>query len=191
MDDATLRRELEQHHRESFGWALACCRRDVEEAETVLQECYLKVLDGRARYDGRASFKTWLFAVIRRTALDQWRFRLLRRLRLTNDAGLAERPASQRAPDDSVYHSELQALFQRELEQLPARQREALQLVFYHELSISECAEVMAVSVGSARTHYERGKKKLKEVMRGWGFGNESGLRRAEDKSVVPTVEAS
>jgi RNA polymerase sigma-70 factor, ECF subfamily len=48
----------------------------------VLQTVYLKVLMGKARYNGKSSFKTWLFAVIRRTAADERRRQLLRRLSL-------------------------------------------------------------------------------------------------------------
>ena len=74
--------ELERLHADSFGWALSCCARNRSEAEEVLQMVYLKVLDGSARFKGRASFQTWLFGVIRRTALHQRRtFAVRNRLR--------------------------------------------------------------------------------------------------------------
>jgi len=44
--------------------------RDADRAADVLQIAYLKVLNGKAAFDARSSFKTWLFAVIRRTAAD-------------------------------------------------------------------------------------------------------------------------
>ena len=50
-------------------------------AADMLQTVYLKILDGKARYDGKASFKTWLFAVIRNTAAEARRQRGRRRLR--------------------------------------------------------------------------------------------------------------
>ena len=65
MNAGDLERELEALHRASFGWALGCCRWDHEEAADVLQAVYLKVLEGKARFDGRSSLKTWLFATIR------------------------------------------------------------------------------------------------------------------------------
>ena len=61
---------LEQLHHASYGWALCCCGRDRVMAEDVLQTAYWKVIDGRARYGARSSFKTWLFAVIRKTAAE-------------------------------------------------------------------------------------------------------------------------
>src|SRR5256712_7626116 len=80
MDIAELKNELEKLHSASFGWAMSCCRRDYAEAEEVLQTVYLKIFEGKARYRGEASLKTWLFAVIRKTAIGEYRKRLLRNL---------------------------------------------------------------------------------------------------------------
>src|SRR5919201_2482885 len=80
MDIAELKAELEKLHSASFGWALSCCRRDYAEAEEVLQTVYLKILEGKAQFRGEASLKTWLFAVIRKTAISEHRKRIVRKV---------------------------------------------------------------------------------------------------------------
>ena len=87
MDDVELRLQLGRVHAECFGWAMACCRHDHDDAEELLQTVYLSVLDGHARYDGRSSFRTWLFGVIRRTAASERRRAWLRRLLLEREEG--------------------------------------------------------------------------------------------------------
>jgi RNA polymerase sigma-70 factor (ECF subfamily) len=49
------------------------------------------------------------------------------------------------------------------LQALPDRQKEVLLMVFYHDMTLEQCAEVMQLHIGTVRTHYDRGKKKLKE----------------------------
>lgn len=164
MDQASLRAELEKVHRGSFGWAMSCCRRDPHLAEEVLQRVYVKVLSGKAKFAAQGVFKTWLFAVIRMTARDEMRRDVLRRLRLTRyfDRVRFEMPTREK-PEiaDDGQTAQLAAV----LDELPKRQRQVLQLVFYHDMSLSEAAKVMNVSIGSARTHYDRGKKAVRRLL--------------------------
>ena len=185
MESDELKVVLEQHHPSSFGWAMACCRRDPSEAEEVLQIVYLKVLQGKARFNGTASFKTWLFAVIRKTASDQRRRSLLRALTTLRVAQQRATDLSEH-PEESTYRSELQSMFLSALARLPRRQREVLELVFYHDLNIQEAAAVMSVSLGSARTHYERGKKRLRQLFEESEALYESEWRRTENPATVP-----
>jgi RNA polymerase sigma-70 factor (ECF subfamily) len=159
-----LRAELERHHAACVGWARSCCGWNLAEADDVLQSSYLKVLDGRARFHARSAFKTWLFAVIRKTASEHRRRHVLRQLL----------PDKLRWPyDDDVRDDPLVALGRSEsstellraLSRLPRRQRELLHLVFYQELRIEDAAEVLGISVGTARTHYERGKARLRQLL--------------------------
>jgi RNA polymerase sigma-70 factor, ECF subfamily len=189
MTDSELRTALETHHSESYGWALSCCARSCVDAEGVLQTVYLKVLTGKARYKGKASFKTWLFAVIRRTAADERRRQMLRRL-LLDRRQTDQPPKAIERPDEAFQRFELRRLVREALTQLPRRQREVLHLVFYHDLSLAEAAQVMSVSVGSARTHYERGKKQLRRQMEGWQIHYEAGIGREDDQGIVSATEA-
>jgi len=186
MGNDELRAQLEQLHASSFRWALACCRRDRSAAEDVLQNAYLKVLEGKARFNGSASFKTWLFAVIRKTAADERRRSVVRGLFLLRAASAATAASHNDRPDESAYRSEIQIVFRRALARLPDRQREALHLIFYHELSLQEAAVVMGVSIGSARTHYERGKKRLRELLGESEELYEPEWSRKENTATVP-----
>jgi RNA polymerase sigma factor (sigma-70 family) len=171
MDDVELRVQLERVHADCFGWAMSCCGRDRDDAEEVLQTVYLAVLDGRARYDARSSFRTWIFGVIRRTAASERRRAWLRGLLVEREAGRGKREAGVVAmdpfgtPDAEVEHESRRNGLHHALTQLAARQREVLQLVFYHDLTVEEASAVMRISVGSARTHYARGKAKLAEML--------------------------
>ncbi len=166
MDLSELQAELERLHVPSFGWALSCCRRDRAQAEEVLQTVYLKILEGKARYRGESNLRTWLFAVIRKTAISEQRKSFLRALKSKAGPNLTtERNSFTGEPAAEFERSEERQRFQRALECLPARQREALHLVFYEDLSLREAADVMGVSIGSARQHYERGKKRLRESL--------------------------
>ena len=186
MNISELKAELEKLHSSSFGWALSCCRRDHGEAEEVLQTVYLKILEGKARFRGESSFRTWLFAVIHKTAAGERRKHLLRKLRLVRESqGEADRIATAEGPDLAVERSETQTRFQRALEQLPARQRQTLHLVFYQDLSLQEAAEVMDISVGSASRHYERGKKRLRESLGQAEIGYVVKWSREKNPSVV------
>lgn len=161
---ADLDEELSRHHRAAFGWALACCRWDRSVAEDVLQTSYLKLVDGRARYAGRSEFRTFLFGVIRRTASED---RRRRALRAVASFGLIDRDHRVVEPSGltPIIREETSRELIAALERLSSRQRDVLHLVFYQELTIADAADVLEISLGSARAHYERGKANLRRLL--------------------------
>ncbi len=166
MQRAELERELERLHAACWGWALACCARDRDAAEETLQSAYLKILSGQARFEGQSQLKTWVFGVVRRTAHEELRRRSVRVRREHSDEDRIAEAADGRSGADVVGAiAEERAELLAALEELSPRQREVLHLVFYHDMTIEEAAAVMKISLGSARTHYDRGKKAMASAL--------------------------
>jgi RNA polymerase sigma-70 factor (ECF subfamily) len=169
---------LERHHEASFGWAMSCSDWNDADAEDVLQTTYMKVISGRARFGGRSAFRTWLFGVIRQTAREHARRARSHRTRaeLLSVEMAATEPVAAGA-DRTVELADRSRALTDALAQLPDRQKEVLLLVFYQDLTIREAAEVMEVSLGSARVHYERGKKKLRGILSQSTEGDVGGMK--------------
>ena len=164
-ETADVRAQLAAHHVSAFAWAMACCGRRREEAEDVLHDAYAKVHGDGARFDGRSSFKTWLFGVIAHTARSRERRERLRALLVATRAFRMEAPSPSPRPDEEAEAGDRRERTRLALGRLSRRQRDALLLVFYHDLSVEEAASVMGVSVGSARVHYQRGKGRLAALL--------------------------
>jgi RNA polymerase sigma factor (sigma-70 family) len=159
--------ELARHHAACFGWALACCAWDPAAADDVLQTAYLKVVDGRARFAGRGHFRAFLFGVIRKTAIDERRRQAVRKSVLLGWlVDHAPAPSTTANGVDRIVREETSRRLIAALRTLSARQREVLILVFYHDVTIEDAAEVLGISVGAARVHYERGKARLRKLLR-------------------------
>jgi len=154
-------RVLEELHPASFRWALTCCRGDREEARDVLQTVYLNVLAGRARFNGDAGARTWLFSVIRRTAMGRRRGGIVRGILLGRWARRQPDPPASPDPRAGLEAAERTARLRRAMTSISTRQRQVLELVFHHDMTIEQAAAVLGIGVGSARTHYERGKRAL------------------------------
>jgi RNA polymerase sigma-70 factor (ECF subfamily) len=157
--------ELERLHRESFGWALHCCRNQREDAEDVLQMAYMKILEGKARFDGRSGFRTWLFGVIRHTAAEQRRHRWLRDALLLKWFTVGPAPVAVRDPEGTLADAHRNRQLRDALHRLPDRQRDVLHLVFYQEMTVEEAAQTLQISPGTARTHFDRGKNRLRQIL--------------------------
>ena len=144
---------LKSYHREAYIWARQCCAFDNELAKDVLQQVYLKILEGNAKLKDIEKAKTWLFSIIRYTAIDQ----------LRKQGKVVSLDESYEVEDfkEEIDQTDYQAIIQL----LPKMQQEVILMVFYHQMTIEQSAEVLQIGLGTARTHYDRGKKKLKELI--------------------------
>jgi RNA polymerase sigma factor (sigma-70 family) len=105
--------------------------------------------------------------VIRQKAIGRIRKERLREFLGIRHIARIDTPTPSSLPDEDAVLSNQREITKRALAQLPRRQREVMLLVFYHDLTIEESARAMKVSLGSARTHYDRGKKRLATLLIG------------------------
>ena len=161
------RSALEAIHDQVFGWALSRCDFDRAAAEDLMQQAYVELLSGSARFDRRSSLKTFVFAVVQTLARSRFR-RLASRLRLASRFQ-QEPPDGQADPGFVEARSDVWQAVHR----LPPRQRDIIELVFCRDMTIQEASTVMGVSVGTGRVHYDRAKKTLKTNLKHFADGSE------------------
>jgi RNA polymerase sigma-70 factor (ECF subfamily) len=156
------RSALEAIHGQVYGWALSRCDFDHATAEDLMQQAYVELLSGNARFDNKSSLKTFVFSVVQNLARSRFR-RLSSRLRLV-------RKYQSETIDDVVELNEPQVDdgVWRAVRALPARQRDVIELVFCRDLTVAEAAAVMGVSTGTGRVHYDRAKKALRQRLKHW-----------------------
>ena len=153
------RAALEALHGQLFGWALTRCAYDQSIAEDLMQQAYVELLSGRARFDNQSTLKTFVFGVVQNLARSRFR-RQNTRLRAIDS--FASEQAT--AIDDNHDHDNLKIVWEA-VESLPQRQRDITELVFIRDMTIEEASEVMGVSLGTGRVHYDRAKKSLAEKL--------------------------
>lgn len=163
MQHSLIKSNLERHHKDCYGWAVHCCDQDKDMAYEVLQDAYLKILERHDSFMQKSEFKTWAFAIIKNTAFDARRKIRKEAMILTGEYDFTA--AGYEAGFEKEFDQELtKGFFSEALSRLSDRQRQILQLVFYHELSLNQTAEVLHLSQGSVRKYYDRAKK----VLAGW-----------------------
>jgi RNA polymerase sigma-70 factor (ECF subfamily) len=152
------RSALASLHRAAYAWAMSLSRYDPATADDVMQQSYLAIVEGSARFDGVSGLKTWLFGVVRNMAS---RNRRVRRMQLVLLERFGAQPQEFAAP--MALEAGTAGNVAAAVAALPHRQREVLELVLFAEFTLEETAVVLGISVGSARTHYHRAKETLRE----------------------------
>lgn len=136
---------------------------DVDRACDALQEGFTAIWRGRAQYEPRrGEVSTWAFGIVRHRAIDSLR-RDVRHDRRRADRGdaLEELHAPGDVQTDAIAADdarELRAL----MAELPATQREVIELAFFGQLTHAEIAGRLALPVGTVKGRMRLGMKKLR-----------------------------
>jgi len=136
--------------------------RDAAAAEELAQEAFLRVHRARDRYVPQARFSTWLYRIATNLALNELRRPRVREPHQSTDADdAAPLAAAQPGVDDVVEARRLGAAVERELAQLPERQRAALWLTAVEGLSYAEVSATLDVSEQAVKALVHRARSAL------------------------------
>lgn len=152
MEGAAFEQAVRPHLRRGAAYA-ASLLRERTEAEDAVQQATLQAWQKRAQFDGRRSFKTWWFAILRNHCLDELRRRKRTPTAIDYDnAGLASS-----ADESAVDRLALESAIAR----LPEIQREVLRLRYFADLTYQELAQVLGIPEGTVMSRLHLARKAL------------------------------
>jgi RNA polymerase sigma-70 factor (ECF subfamily) len=136
-------------------------------AEDLISEVFLDVWRQAGKFEGRAAVSTWLLAIAR--------FKALTVLRRKPEQELDEDTAetiedTADTPDVTLEKKDKSALIRKCLAGLSAEHREIIDLVYYHEKSVEEVAEIVGIPENTVKTRMFYARKKLAELLQAQGI---------------------
>ena len=138
-------------------------------AEEILQDTMLAVWRAAGSFRGESSARSWVIAIARRQTRDRLRGR---RLRVVDDAFLADQPGSGPGPEVTALDRAELAEVTAAIRELPAPHREVLGLVFGSGLSLPEVAGVLEIPLGTVKSRLTAARAALSRIL------NEKGQNR-------------
>lgn len=141
-----------------------------EDAEDIAQEVFITFYQTLQNFKAQCSISTWLYRIAVSRSINHCRS-LRKRMRKVDveEWNLSENPSSQDLLAwEHLEEDELKDLLHRAIDSLPERQRTALILNKYEELSYQEVADVMGVSLSSVESLIFRAKTNLEKIFRNW-----------------------
>ena len=140
---------------------------DRSEGEDLAQEVFLRVYRARAKYEPRGRFAPWIYRIATNVGLKAARRK--RRTQLWSVSSKEFEPQaaavceSAASAEQQLVQAELTRVVRRSIERLPVKERIAIVLRRYEELSYREIADVMNCTEAAVKTYIHRGKLHLRD----------------------------
>ena len=133
-----------------------------QQAEEVLQDVMLTAWTSAATFRGESKVRTWLLVIARNRAINSVRRKSPHVIPF--DEAL-DSPSADTTPMERVEKNARKQMLNEALSRLPEAHREILELVFYHQLTGPEVAEVLDINLGTVKSRLHRAKEMLRRVL--------------------------
>jgi RNA polymerase sigma-70 factor (ECF subfamily) len=140
---------------------------DAATAEDLTSDVFLDVWKHAGRFEGRSQVSTWILSIARYKAVDALR----RRANDPLDEEIAkEFPDAADNPELIVQKQNESAILRECLTQLSPAHREIIDLVYYHEKSIAEVAEIIDAPQNTVKTRMFHARKRVAALLNACGL---------------------
>ncbi|MRX74233.1 sigma-70 family RNA polymerase sigma factor [Bacillus lacus] len=133
--------------------------RDMKMAEDIVQDVFIKCYNNIATFQGKSSYKTWIYRITINHCKDVMRKRFFLNFHPFKEEQLL--PTFE-TPESILLKKDNHTLVTKTLLELPKKYREVLYLYYYEELKITEISEVTQLNAETVKTRLRRGKLLLK-----------------------------
>jgi RNA polymerase sigma-70 factor (ECF subfamily) len=156
---------FDRHGGPAFSLAYRMCGRQAT-AEDVVQEAFLSLWRTSARYDrSRGSVRTWILGVVRNRAIDALRRGVIRYGRDVGDDGIGERLEASERTDVEVARREEAREVRGALGDLPAEQRQVIELAYFGGFTHTQIAEMLDLPPGTVKGRMRLGLTKMRMAL--------------------------
>jgi RNA polymerase sigma-70 factor (ECF subfamily) len=160
-DQLAMRSLFARHQTPLYRWLLRIVR-DETLAEDLLSDVFLDVWRKAASFEARSSVSTWLMAIARYKALSARRRRTDMPLDDEAASAIAD-PADD--PEAALLKKKRGELLRRSLAGLSPEHSEVVDLVYYHDKSVKEVAEIVGIAEATVKTRMFYARKKLADLV--------------------------
>jgi RNA polymerase sigma-70 factor (ECF subfamily) len=156
---------FDRHGDASFSLAYRMCGRR-STAEDIVQEAFISVWRSGARYDrGRGSVRSWVLGVVHNRAIDAFRRETVRTGRDVSDDGITERMAAAERTEAEVERRDEAHHVRSALGELPAEQRQVIELAYFGGFTHSQIAEMLKLPAGTVKGRMRLGLTKMRVTL--------------------------
>jgi RNA polymerase sigma-70 factor (ECF subfamily) len=150
-----------RHRTPVYRWLLRFVGNETV-AEDLLSDVFFDVWQQAGRFEGRAAVTTWLLSIARFKALSARRRRTDAALDETIEANVAD---SADNPEIALQKKSRDELVRAAILKLSPDHRDILDLVYFHENSVEDCALILNIPVATVKTRMFYARKKLAELV--------------------------
>ena len=161
-DKLAMQALFARHRTLVYRWLLRFVGNETN-AEDLLSEVFLDVWRQAGRFEGRSSVSTWLMSIARFKALSARRRRTEAELDEKIETTVAD---AADVPEAALQEKNRGELLRRALTKLSPEHREIIDLVYYHEKSIDECAHILGIPAATVKTRMFYARKKLAALVK-------------------------